>query len=103
MIRRLGQVFVQLPHVLRVWFAAAGGANPVLELDEGIQSGQVYGTARGIRGRVLLNNLLAAGQAGEDEKVPDRAGDVSFGLKVVMAQQDLRRCITILGVVYVYV
>ena len=103
LLRRLGQVVIQLPHVLRGGFTAGGGANPALELDEGVQSGKVNGATGGVRWRVFLDNLLASGQVGEDEEVSHRAGDLGFGLEAVVSQHKLCRCITIPGVGYVYV
>ena len=61
------------------------------------QEGRVNCWPGSIRGRAFLNALLASDQAGEDEEVADRVGDISFGYEVVIPQRDLRRCITIPG------
>ena len=86
--RRLRQVVVQLPHVIGVGFAAGGGADPPLELDEGVQRGQVNGAPAAIRGRVLLDHLLRLGQAGEDQEIANGGGDVGLGIVALVPFQD---------------
>ena len=100
---RLLQVIVQLPYVFRVRLPSGRRAYPALELHESIQGGEVNGAAGGIRGRVFLLNLIVLGQAGHNQEVTHGAGDVGFGLKVVVPPQDLGRCAGILGVVYIQV
>ena len=87
--------------VLRVGCATGSRSDAPLELDEGVQRGQVHGPSRRVRGRVLLNHLLATGQASKDEKVPHRAGDVGLGLTTVVPSQDLSGGVAVFGVVYV--
>ena len=90
---------MQLSDVLGVRFASWCGADPPLELDEGVQSSQVNSTAGGTRRRTLL----APDKAGKDEKVPHRAGDVGLGIEVVMPTQFLGGGIPIPGVVRINV
>ena len=86
---RLGQVVVELLYVLGVGVEAAGGAYPALGLDEGVEGGQVDGAAGALGGRVLLDDLIAPGEAGGDEEIADGAGDVRLGLAQVVAPQHL--------------
>ena len=86
--RRLRQVVVQLPHVIGVGFAAGGGADAPLELDEGVQGGQVNGAPAAVRGRVLLDHLLGLGQAGADQEIADGRGDVGLRLVALVPFQD---------------
>ena len=99
----LGQVIVQLPDVNWVGVQAAGGADPPLCFNEGVQRGQVHGAAGNVRRRIFLVDFVAPGQAGEDEKVPHRTGDVGLRLAVIMPPQYFRRTGGILRVVIVKV
>ena len=83
------EVVVELVDVVGVGFEAAAGADSALELDEGIEGGEVYGAA-GILGRgVLLDYLVGSDQAGGDEEVADGAGDVCLRFVTFVASEDL--------------
>ena len=86
------QVAVQLGDIFGVGGAAvaggAGSSDAPLELDEGVQGGEVHGLAAGAGGRVFLDDGVGMGQAGEGEEVADGAGDVGFGGEVVVAGED---------------
>ena len=99
----LREVVVELFDVLRVGVESAGGADPALELDEGVESGEVHGAARTLGGRVLLDDLAWRCQSGGDQEVADGAGDVRFGLGVVVPPEYLGGRVGVAGVVVVYV
>ena len=99
----LGQVVVELLHIRGVGVKAAGRANPALGLDEGVEGGQVDGAAGALRGRVLLDDLIAPGEAGGDEEVAHGAGDVRLGFAEVVPPEELGGGLLARGVVVVQV
>ena len=99
----LGQVVVELVDVVGVGVEAAGGADPALGLDEGVEGGEVDGAAGALRGRVLLDDLVAPGQAGGDEEVAHGAGDVGLGFAEVVPPEELCGGLLAGGVVVVQV
>ena len=86
-MRRL-QVVVELADVLGVGVEAAGGADPALELDEGVEGGEVDGAAGAQGGRVFFVDFLVLHQAGGGQEVPHGGGDVGLGLAVVVPPED---------------
>ena len=97
----LREVVVDLLYIVGVGVESAGGADPALELDEGVESGKVHGAARSLGGRVLLDDLAGSGQSGGDQKVANRAGDVRFGFRVVVPPEYLGGGLGVTGVVVV--
>ena len=86
------QVVIQLPHVGGIGIEAAGGSDALLELDEGVQRGEINGASTAGGWRILLDDLLAAGQPRDDEEIAHGGGDVRLGFTVVVPVQDgLRR------------
>ena len=84
------QVVVELPDVLGVGLEAGGGADPALDLYEGIEGGEVDGAVGAQRGRVLLVDLVAVDEAGADQEVAHGGGDVGLELAGVVPTEYLR-------------
>ena len=102
LLLRLLQVVVELLDVLSVRVEAPRGADPALELDKGVEGGQVDGTAGALRGWVLLDDVITPDESCHDEEISDRAGDVRLGLASVVPSQNLGGSLSVTGVVVVY-
>ena len=74
--------------VFGVGVEAAGGADAALELDEGVEGGEVDGAAAAQGGWVFFDDVLGFYEAGDGEEVTDGGGDVGLGLAFVVASQD---------------
>ena len=83
------EVVVELVDVVGVGFEAAAGADSALELDEGVEGGEVDGAAGALGRGVLLDYLVGSDQAGGDEEVADGAGDVRLRFVVFVAAENL--------------
>ena len=81
---RLLQVVVELLDVLGVGVEASRGPDSALELYERVEGSEVHCAARAMRGRVLLNDLIAPYQPCGDEEIAHCAGDIRLGLAIVV-------------------
>ena len=97
----LRQVIVELVDVPGVGVEAACGADPSLELDEGVEGGEVHGAARTLGGWVFLVYLLVFHEAGDGQEVADRGGDVGFGRADVVPAENLGCGVLGIGIVCV--
>ena len=85
---RLFEIAVQLFDVPRVGVEARARSNPALDLDEGIERGEVDRRARAQSGGALLHDLVALDEIREDEEVTYGAGYVGLGLVPVVPPED---------------
>ena len=97
------QVVVQLADVVGVGVHAAGGTDSALELDEGVEGGEVDGAARALGRGIFLDHVVASDKAGGDEEVANGGGDVRLRLVVFVTAQNLGGGGPDGGVVVVYV
>ena len=97
------EVVVELVDVVGVGFEAAVGADSALELDEGVEGGEVDGAAGTESRGVFFDHVVGSDKAGGNEEVADGGGDVRLRFVVFVASKNLGGGVPDVGVVVVYV